>query len=70
VGDLDAILNLDKNNSLVVTRFDKEEYEQVIDRVLQRIDAGRIAIRENSLAFSLTVGVKAYNQMYQQLKNS
>ena len=69
VGDIDRILNMEKNNSLVVTRFNKEEYERVIDCVLQCIDAGRLASRENSLAFSLTAGVEAYSQVYQQLKS-
>jgi glycosyltransferase involved in cell wall biosynthesis len=70
VGDLDAILDLDENSSAIVTRFDKDEYERVIDRVLQRIDAKCPAIRENSSALSLTTGVKAYDHVYARLVNS
>lgn len=66
VGDLDAILKPDKNNSDVVRSFTDEEYNRVLDGVLGRMQNGR-DIRAASTEFSLERGVELYDAVYRQL---
>jgi glycosyltransferase involved in cell wall biosynthesis len=70
VGDLDAILNPDVNNSEVVRSFTEEEYDRVLDDVLAKIDHGNEHIRNCSTQFSLEKGIELYNGVYNQLANN
>lgn len=67
VGDLDEILEVGINGSAIVARFSRDEYSRVLDRILERTGSGQLAIRNNSMKFSLASGVEAYNEVYRKL---
>jgi glycosyltransferase involved in cell wall biosynthesis len=68
VGDLDVLLDLEKNHSTVVKNFDKHEYEMVLEKVLQKAHNGHDQIRNNSKFCSLEKGIELYDQVYRSLK--
>lgn len=67
VGDLDIIMDSERNGSAVVRRFDKAEYRRVIDLVLKRKVNGVMSIRSESRAMSLESGVLSYHRVYEQV---
>lgn len=69
VGDLDKLLNLERNNSAVIKAFDDNEYERVLEQVLIRIRQGNSHIRENMKNYlSVEHGIGLYDEVYQGLQ--
>jgi glycosyltransferase involved in cell wall biosynthesis len=68
VGDLDSILSIERNCSVVVPDFQKETLRRALERVLSVSPADRSRIRENSREFSLEEGVRRYDRIYKQLE--
>ena len=64
VGDLDAILNLERNGSVVVKTFDDIALLHAVKQVLQ---GGAYNIRDNSWEFALEEGVTRYATVYEEL---
>jgi glycosyltransferase involved in cell wall biosynthesis len=67
VGDLDVLLDLEKNHSTVVRHFDKQEYEMVLEKILHKPHNGNDQIRNNSKFCSLERGIELYDQVYRSL---
>jgi glycosyltransferase involved in cell wall biosynthesis len=67
VGDMDAIISLEKNGSVIVRDFEDATLRDAILSVLGAVESG-IPIRENSrAAFSLEAGVAKYAQVYDEM---
>jgi glycosyltransferase involved in cell wall biosynthesis len=69
IGDLDTILDPQKNNSITIKDFTHEEYDRALNVLLPAIERNSNHIRENSTYFSLTRGVELYNHIYESLEN-
>lgn len=67
VGDLDQIVCLDRNGSVVLPDFEPETMRLALERVLGAT-ARRHNIREKSREFSLDEGVRRYNAIYRSLE--
>ena len=67
VGDLDRILSLERNASLVVSDFAPETLRAALNRLLALPDDQRCAARTNAQAFTLDHGVEAYAGIYRRL---
>jgi glycosyltransferase involved in cell wall biosynthesis len=67
IGDLDELLDLQKNCSVAVTSFTPEALGQAIDHVLECSGAHGDEIRDNSRAFDLPTGVADYDRIYRKL---
>jgi glycosyltransferase involved in cell wall biosynthesis len=67
VGDLDTILDLDQNGSVIVKDFLESTLAQAIEALLNHQKNGLVAIRENSTDFDLPSGVKKYASVYSEL---
>ncbi len=67
VGDLDAILDLERNGSMVVKDFADATLRSAIERVLAARGSRTIRIRENSREFALEAGVARYASVYKEL---
>jgi len=64
VGDLDRIIDMQKNGSVVVSDFRDETLQSAIEQVLVCKKKGGVDIRLNSREFSLEVGVCQYDDTY------
>lgn len=67
VGDLDAILDLERNGSVVVKDFSDASLRAAVEQVLASAKGGAPHIRENSREFALEEGVGRYAAVYQEL---
>jgi glycosyltransferase involved in cell wall biosynthesis len=67
VGDLEDLLRLELNCSVVVDEFTPEVLGRAIDDVLECSRSRRQTIRDNSRAFDLPSGVAAYDRIYRKL---
>jgi glycosyltransferase involved in cell wall biosynthesis len=67
VGDLDAILDLERNSSVVVKDFTDATLRSAIERVLEARGSRTTRIRENSREFALEAGVARYAAVYKEL---
>lgn len=67
VGDLDEIINLDRNGSVIVKDFSDETLRAAIEAVLAKKVENNINIRENSREFALEEGIDRYASVYKEL---
>ncbi len=67
VGDLDSIISIEKNGSLVINDFDEDTLRHAAEQVITIKQERNIPIRENSMEFSLPVGVAGYSDVYHEL---
>jgi len=69
VGDLDKIIDLKKNGSVIVGDYTDGSLRQAVSRVLETKASGVVHIRENSRTFSLDEGVSRYDAVYRGILN-
>ena len=67
VGDLDEIISLERNGSVVVPDFSDESLRRAVETVLRVRSEGGPDIRENSKEFALKEGVARYSAVYREL---
>ena len=67
VGDLDAILDVERNGSAIVRDFSGASLQAALRQVLDDAPRIRPAIRENSREFALEEGVRRYARVYDEL---
>lgn len=67
IGDLDKIISLDKNASVVIKNFSEQAMFDAIQSVMQVKATQKVNIRKNSKQFSLEVGVDSYAHVYKEL---
>jgi glycosyltransferase involved in cell wall biosynthesis len=67
VGDLDAIIELSRNGSVVVDNFDDNTLKQAILQVMAFKEQHALSIRDNSREFALEEGIARYARVYQDL---
>lgn len=70
VGDMDDILNLEENGSVIVKDFSDAELREAVKKVIACKTAGRVNIRHNSRRFSLEQGISLYARSYAELLKS
>lgn len=70
VGDMDRIISPEVNGSVLVKDFLPETLRNAIARLLELRGTATVAIRQNSRAFDLPVGVVAYDLVYRELEVS
>jgi len=66
-GDLDEIISLERNGSVVVPDFSDESLHGAVDAVLRTRSEGTPDIRGNSEEFTLEEGVARYSEVYWEL---
>jgi glycosyltransferase involved in cell wall biosynthesis len=69
VGDLDSIINLHRNRSVIVHDFSDETLRGAIQQVIRFTETSAVNIRENSREFALEEGVARYAAVYRELLN-
>jgi glycosyltransferase involved in cell wall biosynthesis len=67
VGDLDTIIEFERNGSVIVDTFDAVTLEKAVERVLSLGAGDRSEIRPQSTEFSLGEGVRRYASIYSKL---
>lgn len=67
VGDLDRIIDLDRNGSVVVSDFGENTLRAAVEAILERRRLGLPDIRANSTDFMLEEGVSRYAAVYTEL---
>lgn len=67
VGDLDTIIDLSKNGSVIVKDFSDNTLRSAIEQVIEFKKCGAVNIRENSREFALEEGVVRYAAVYREL---
>ena len=67
VGDLDRILSIERNASVVVKDFRPETLRAALEGILAVTDEKRAAIREASRDYSLEAGAERYASVYAKL---
>jgi len=67
VGDLDTIIDLHRNGSVIVKDFSDGTLRLAIEQVIEFQKTGAANIRENSREFALEEGVARYATVYQEL---
>ena len=67
VGDMDSIIALERNGSVIVRDFSDASLSGAINQILAFNDSKRINIRENSREFALEEGVARYATVYSEL---
>lgn len=70
VGDLDAIISLERNGSALASDFTPDSLRQAIVKVLELREKGTIDIRRNSAQFDLPGGIAAYAKVYRELESA
>lgn len=70
VGDLDAIINLQRNGSVIVQDFHDATLRAAVEQVLAQRETGGVSIRENSRDLTLEQGVMRYAEVYRELLSS
>lgn len=68
VGDIDAIVDFDRNGSVVVHDFSPQTLRSAIERILALPPARRQCIRAGSEEFALSEGIKRYAEIYERLE--
>jgi glycosyltransferase involved in cell wall biosynthesis len=63
-GDIDAVVDLERNGSVLVSDFRPETLRGALSRLLDRTRSHRPDIRSASGAFSLEEGVRRYDRIY------
>jgi len=71
VGDMDTIINLATNGSVLVQNFSDAALYEALETVIsyKTLNKKAISIRENSRMFALEQGVTLYSQVYRELLN-
>jgi glycosyltransferase involved in cell wall biosynthesis len=69
VGDLDAIIDPDRNGSVIIGDFSDETLHAAVETVLAAKQKITTSIRENSREFALEEGVARYAAVYRELLN-
>ena len=67
VGDLDDILSLERNGSVVVRDFAPATLRTALEAVMSLSDARRLSIRDANRAYSLEEGTARYAAVYERL---
>jgi glycosyltransferase involved in cell wall biosynthesis len=67
VGDLDSIIDYQRNGSVIVDAFDPGTLTKALQRVLSLAPQDRAGIRPNSTQLSLEEGVRRYASIYEKL---
>lgn len=67
VGDMDSIIDLHRNGSVIVQDFSDESLLTAIKQVLRAKESKQVSIRENSREFALDEGVARYAAVYREL---
>ncbi|NMQ20631.1 glycosyltransferase [Candidatus Competibacter phosphatis] len=67
VGDLDAMIDLQRNGSVIVRDFREATLRAAVERVMAQRQAGGINIRENCRELTLEQGVMRYAEVYHEL---
>ncbi|HEX8532553.1 MAG TPA: glycosyltransferase [Allosphingosinicella sp.] len=67
VGDMDSIVDYERNGSVIVDAFDQATLTNALERVLSLDPARRDDIRPNSVQFTLEEGVRRYASIYEKL---
>lgn len=67
VGDLDRIISLERNGSVIVPDFDDVTLRKAVAEVLAQRERGGIDIRGNSAEFALGEGIRRYAKVYEAL---
>jgi glycosyltransferase involved in cell wall biosynthesis len=70
VGDLDAIISLERNGSALASDFTPDALRQAFVKVLELREKGTIGIRRNSAEFDLPGGIAAYAKVYRELESA
>ncbi|MFL6721065.1 MAG: glycosyltransferase [Sphingomonas sp.] len=70
VGDLDAIIDFERNGSVVIEDFEPATLRAALERVLSHSRSAARSIRDSSREFSLDEGVNRYNRVYEKLSPS
>ncbi len=68
VGDLDSIIDYERNGSVIVDAFDPATLRNALERVLSLGAGSRAEIRPHSIEFSLDEGVRRYAAIYDRLE--
>lgn len=69
VGDMDQIIDLERNGSVIVHDFSDQTLRHALLQVLEHKQRVRGGIREQSQEFSLDEGVNRYASVYRELLN-
>ncbi|MBE0623741.1 MAG: glycosyltransferase [Burkholderiales bacterium] len=69
VGDLDNIISLQRNGSVIVHDFSEETLRAAVQQVIRFNETSTVSIRENSREFALEEGVARYAAVYRELLN-
>jgi glycosyltransferase involved in cell wall biosynthesis len=67
VGDLDSIIDFERNGSVIVNAFDPATLSEALQKVLSLDAGGRSTIRPHSSEFSLEEGIGRYASIYAKL---
>lgn len=67
IGDLDTILTLKRNGSVIVNDFSDDSLCQAVERVIAAKSGNPVCIRDNSRELSLEEGVSRYSTVYREL---
>jgi glycosyltransferase involved in cell wall biosynthesis len=67
VGDMDEIIDFERNGSVIVDAFDQQTLTGALERVLSLQPRERGEIRPHSTEFSLDEGVRRYASIYEKL---
>lgn len=67
VGDMDAIISLTKNGSIIVPDFTDATLRAAVEQVIKFQETENLNIRENNREFALEEGVARYAAVYQEL---
>lgn len=70
VGDLDMIIEPQRNGSVLVADFTRNTLRQALSKVIELQAMGGIAIRSNSTEFDVRAGVEGYSRVYRQLESN
>lgn len=69
VGDLDSIISLQRNGSVIVKDFSDATMRAAVERAIAYKETSFVNIRENSREFALEEGVARYAAVYRELLN-
>jgi glycosyltransferase involved in cell wall biosynthesis len=67
VGDLDSIISLEKNGSVIVKDFFEVTLRAAVERVIAFKETSTSNIRENNREFALEEGIARYGSVYSEL---
>ena len=68
VGDLDAIIEIERNGSAIVRDFEEETLRAALQNVLSQSEERKLGIRDRSRDMSLEEGVRRYASIYAALE--